>query len=228
MSSSDIQLAQESHPTSLAIGDFDRDDHLDIAVANRDTHSIVIFFGSTDGSFDRNVGHYALDATVTATSIAAVDITNDTRLDLLVIDSTNDQVLVFEGHANGSFALLTKHSTGYQSDSSFLAVGDLDEDGVPDVAISNSNTNTILVLSLFSKYLDGNQTQFSSGVISYGVAASIVDVNGDGELDVIVGAKYDSRVSVLLGRGDGTFRDAHLFSIDMNDSDGFRSGRHEQ
>lgn len=82
--------------------------------------------------------------------------TNDTLSDLVILHSINNQVLILEGLGNGSFTLLTKHSTGYESNSLFLAVGDFDEDRMVDVVISNNKRNAILLLSSFSIYLNGN------------------------------------------------------------------------
>ncbi len=84
-----------------------------------------------------------------------------------------------------------------------LAVGDFNEDGWPDLATSNSESDDISLL-----FGNGNGT-FRS-VFSFGVGTSPMylvtgDLNGDGILDLAVAETGDDRVSVLLGEGHGVF-----------------------
>src|SRR5262249_42765332 len=39
------------------------------------------------------------------------------------------------------------------------------------------------------------------------------DFNGDGHLDVIAASQFSSGASILLGKGDGTFREASPFAV---------------
>ena len=41
----------------------------------------------------------------------------------------------------------------------------------------------------------------------------IADFNGDGKLDIAVANSGSANVSILLGNGDGTFRQAHAYSV---------------
>ena len=141
------------------------------------------------------------------------DLTNDNKLDVIVIDSNNDQVLVLQGLGNGSFSLITKHSTGYKSDPSFVAIGDFNEDGQPDIVISNNNTNTIVILSSFATYPNGDETTYFTGDGSYPVRAALADINDDGHLDVLIGTSLYPTMGILFGIGDGTFRHVETFFV---------------
>ena len=96
-----------------------------------------------------------------------------------------------------------------------VGTGDLDGDGILDLAVANSDSGGISVLlgkgdGTFSEalsYATGNQPS----------SLAIGDLNGDGILDLAVAntgyitTPYytaDGCVSVLLGNGDGTFRPA--------------------
>jgi hypothetical protein len=46
-----FSTGDSSHPKSVATGDFNDDDHLDIVVANSGTHNIGIFLGNGNGTF---------------------------------------------------------------------------------------------------------------------------------------------------------------------------------
>ena len=83
-----------------------------------------------------------------------------------------------------------------------IAVADFNEDGIADVAVTNSKDGTVSVLAG-----NGDGT-FSTGM-SYSVGGdpnSIVtgDFNADGHTDLAIGNGID--ISVLLGNGDGTFQ----------------------
>ena len=55
------------------------------------------------------------------------------------------------------------------------------------------------------------QTTFASGKLPQAVA--IADLNGDGVADLVTANYLDNTVSVLLGRGDGTFLPAAAYAV---------------
>ena len=101
---------------------------------------------------------------------------------------------------------------------STVAVGDLNGDGEPDMVVSDGQSNTISVLLgngdgtfqaprqfAIGAYKSPNPVEANNGVPNFGRKVVIADFNRDGIPDVAV-TNYDSGdVSVLLGRGDGTF-----------------------
>jgi hypothetical protein len=90
-----------------------------------------------------------------------------------------------------------------------IAVGDLNGDGIPDVAIVNIGLNTVTILLGNG---DGTFTPAASPATGYEPDGIVIgDFNGDGIPDLAV-ANYDNdlngsggSVTVLLGNGDGTF-----------------------
>ena len=88
-----------------------------------------------------------------------------------------------------------------------LVVADFNGDGRPDIAVSNLDTNTIAV------YLNNGAGGFRSPKVTTvqidnGLGAMAVgDFNEDGKADLVVATIAGSQASiVLLGNGDGTFR----------------------
>ena len=80
-----------------------------------------------------------------------------------------------------------------------VAIGDLNGDGKPDLAVPTSNK-----VSVFAGYGDGTfATRVDHGT-GTGPFVAIGDLNGDGKPDLAVSSP-NALVSVLLGNGDGTF-----------------------
>jgi hypothetical protein len=86
-----------AYPTSLAVGDFNRDGHPDIVTANDESGTVSVLLGNGDGTFqpaqDVTVGGYP-------TGVAVGDVIGNGIPDLVV---TGDTVQVLLGNGDGTF-----------------------------------------------------------------------------------------------------------------------------
>lgn len=139
-------------PGSVATGDFDQDGTLDLVVANRQSGTASIYAG--DG-----LGGFTPTTTLTAVagpgawpgagprSVAVRDFNLDGTLDLAIATGrwNPDGVVIFLGDGLGGFS---SPATGFPTGqlSRFVAVGDFDLDGAPDVAVANGDSNDVTVL----------------------------------------------------------------------------------
>jgi hypothetical protein len=87
-----------------------------------------------------------------------------------------------------------------------VAIGDLNGDGIPDLALADWDNEMLGVML-------GNGDGTFKPVVEYPVGLDpqsvvVADFNGDGKLDAAIANSFSSTVSVLLGNGDGTFRTA--------------------
>ncbi len=92
------------------------------------------------------------------------------------------------GNGAGGFGAKTDFATGTVPIS--VAIGDLNGDGKPDLAVANSNSSTVSVLLGNGAGGFGAKTDFATGTNPHSVA--IGDVNGDGKPDLAV-ANSDSQ-----------------------------------
>jgi hypothetical protein len=104
-----------------------------------------------------------------------------------------------------SFVRPATYGTGSTPES--VAIGDLNGDSKPDLAVATSENLTILVNRGDGRFLFRPEVQprYSSN----GVA--IADVNGDGKPDLLTG--FESTLSVLISSGDGSFSAARDYAV---------------
>jgi hypothetical protein len=146
-------------------------------------------------------------------SIAVGDFNGDGIPDLAAADQCGSRlncqlgdfagaVTVLLGNGDGTFtAASTSPATGDYSD--FIAVGDFNGDGIPDLAVANYYSNSVTVL-LGNGDGTFTATATSPATGGYPVSIAVGDFNGDGILDLAVSNESET-VTVLLGNGDGTF-----------------------
>src|SRR5436189_301721 len=84
-----------------------------------------------------------------------------------------------------------------------VAIGDLNGDAKPDLAVANTASDTMSVLINRGRGSFERSRYYRTGVGPYRVA--IGDLNGDGKPDLATTNYFGNTVSVLPNRGDGTF-----------------------
>ncbi|CAM9792076.1 unnamed protein product, partial [Ectocarpus sp. 6 AP-2014] len=140
--------------------------------------------------------------------IFAADLDGDEDLDLLVGSYWNDWVRWYENEdGKGAFSEAMDVASGYGGAGS-IDVGDLDGDGSPDVVVA---FQTSFQLTWFSN-LDG-LGEFSVGTDidtyedgDHSNFVKVADLDGDGDLDVIMASKQGDRVTWYENTdGEATF-----------------------
>jgi hypothetical protein len=191
-------------PSGIVTGDFDGDDVLDLVVGNVNDSSVSFLKGNGDATFEdriatENVGPGPLD-------LVAIDLNGDDKLDLLVVnegetDAAVGTVSVMRGVGDGTF--VREGSLDADLGSRALAVGRIDADANPDIAVVNNAVNSV---SLF--YGQGG-FQFTIGApLMTGPspkAVALGDLNGDGITDIVTGDSNADEVSIFRGSGNRMF-----------------------
>jgi hypothetical protein len=212
-------LAALSNPRGLAVGDFNGDGKVDVAVSFSGSYylTVRIMAGNGDGTF-------SIGTSVAAGSfpefVIAGDFNGDGALDFAVADYGSNIITVAINNGSGSFPVTHTYTVGSSSTSapSSIAVGDFNHDGKLDLAVANFNDNNVSVLLGNGDGTFQNAVNYAVGVSPTSVIAA--DFYGDGYLDLAV-ANSDpfsfnpGTVGILLGDGAGNFQAPSNFTVGL-------------
>src|SRR5262249_42878393 len=143
--------------------------------------------------------------------VAVDDFNGDGFLDLVVAyDSpTNATANVLLGNGDGSFQARRSYPVGARP--VYITVADFNGDGVPVLVTGNYQSNDVSVLLGNGDGSFRSTQNYRAGARP--VSVGVGDFNSDGVPDLVVanensGPLSPPQVSLLLGNGDGSFRDA--------------------
>jgi hypothetical protein len=207
----------DAKPYSLVATRLGLDKSLDLVAVNRDGKDLSFLVGNGDGTFQ---GAPQPGVATNPQAVAAGDFNGDGVMDLVTADygangdvePVND-VAVLLGVGDGTFAPPVRYAVG--AGATAVVVGDFNGDGALDLATANRDSNDVSVLLGKGDGTFGGAVSYAAGAGP--VALAVADFAGSGHLGLAVAdGGFDSNgdpvgqegVSVLLGKGDGTFADA--------------------
>jgi hypothetical protein len=135
--------------------------------------------------------------------VAIADMNGDGRADLVVASSNGPSVSILLGQPDGTFG--SKTDFLLQESPIVLVTGDFNGDGKIDVAVTGNSGVTVVPGNGDGTL--GTPVTYPSTNKPYLLAVS--DFNHDGKLDLVASGSCGNTcgfVSVLLGKGDGTFQ----------------------
>ncbi|HEY0426770.1 MAG TPA: FG-GAP-like repeat-containing protein [Pyrinomonadaceae bacterium] len=204
-------------PQSIIKGDFNGDGRVDLAMSLNAPNQVAILLGNGDGTF-QPLARYSTNSGGTPTSLVAADFNLDGKLDLMTTDEIDCSgpcvvtrtVTRFDGNGDGTFAAPQQIDVGPAP--SKAAVGDFNSDGIADVSVTAGTGGKVFTLLGNG---DGTFRQLPDIIVvattdNTDVAAG--DFNGDAIQDLVVAAEGESKIGILLGRGDGTFGAASIIT----------------
>src|SRR2546423_9801791 len=204
-------------PNSIALRDVDGNYpsyDFDIVVTNAGANTVSVLLGNGDGAY-RPAVNYA-----TGANPSSVTTFNDSGAwDLAVTDYDGKDVSIFQKvSGSSSYGAAVKQIFG--ADPSGGLPSDLNNDGKPDMAGGNNGAAKLLGFVGNGNGSFATARDFSTGA---GTAPQMLvagDFNGDGKPDLatVDRDQNDSTdsVSVLMGKGDGTFGPPALYRVGPN------------
>jgi hypothetical protein len=181
-----------SHPNSVSVGDFNHDNHTDVAVANSGTNNIGILLGLGDGTLAPQKT-YMTGNMSTPFAIAVGYINDDDRLDIAVANYDSNNIGILFGYSNGGFTVITTYSTGSSSVPYSITISDLNKDNYTDIVVVTAGTDKMLVFYGFDNGTFLNPNSYSIEYDARPKSVAVGDINNDSLLDIIVanyGADY--------------------------------------
>jgi hypothetical protein len=196
-------------PSDVAVGDFDNQDGLDLAITIPDPDPanpgtvLVLLNAGTDalgnwrgfaGSTQTTVGRDPSGITV-----GLLDAGTD--LDIAVTNAGDDDVMVLLNDGLGTFNV--QPSVGVGDQPSDLAAADFDGDTTIDLVVTNAGDDNVHFLAN-----DGSGVMALSSIADVGVSPYAVDpsdIDEDKDPDALVANRDSDDISLLLNLGGGNF-----------------------
>jgi len=216
-------------PGDMVLGDVNGDGNLDLASDSHDSYGVVLLLGDGKGglALAPNSPIVMKEGQHPHThGLALGDLNGDTKLDLITVNNSDNDVSIAFGDGRGGFtrapATFPVGPSPYP-----LALGDVNNDGRPDIIATATATGPMrrqqLPLSFALTLLlnDGHggfrrsELPLRTGQPWY---AAIGDVNGDRKADVVATHHDQSELTVLLGDGAGHFTEAGSSPFDFGRS----------
>lgn len=192
----------------MEVADFNGDERPDLAFIQGS--SVGVLYGGPDGQI---AAPHSLP--LSSQAVAVADLDRDGDQDLVFAAS------VYLGRGDGTFSGPT--GVDQRISGSDVALGDLNHDGIPDLVFTASLDDRVVVLRGLGDGRFGARTELPVGDAPGPVL--LADLNGDGHLDIAAGNGVylpdfaADTVSVLLGRGDGSFSPQTTFPVGVTPSD---------
>jgi hypothetical protein len=181
------------NPTHVAAGDLDGDGVQDLAVSFGTSFGrVAVLYGQGGATFAEPV---VLPAGQLPEDLVIEDFDGNGLLDIAVAHASSAAVRVILNQGGGVFAPGIPHPLPPGTQPRTLACADLDQDGVPDLAVGRFGGVSVLRGIGDGRFLPDETYEFS-GILSFGLA--VADLDLDGLLDLVTTRLSHDEILVLL------------------------------
>ena len=191
----------------LAVGDVDADGDMDVVIGNTSTQN-ELWLNDGNGKFSDVTTSNMPTGSQGAWDATLADVDGDKDLDVFFGNSSAKLQQLYLNDGKGKFTDVTNSQMpNLTSTTRQIVVGDVDGDGDVDAFCANyTQQNRLYLNNGKGTFTDATTTHLpvlTDG--SYG--AHMIDVDEDGDLDVVVG-NFNGNVGLFLNDGKGVFSDA--------------------
>lgn len=194
-----------THPTAIALGDFNRDGIKDLAVGGSNTE-LSILLGAGDGSFVAKPLMLLVpggDQFASCNDVDVADFNRDGIQDIVVPLGNGNGNVVALGNGDGTFRMVTRYLDEAVSEPQSDAVADFNGDGFLDIARGMADGSRGLV-----HVLHGNGDGTFQPIARYAVPTTLAnqaggyligaDFNGDGRPDLALQVRGNGATDIFV------------------------------
>jgi len=193
------------HPYQrVRAADLNKDGKLDLITTNLDGNNTTILLGDGKGNFKETPGS-PFPCGDSPFGVAIGDIDQDGNHDLAIINSPTitsenkgrDGLTILMGCGDGKFKPMPGSPFATGTAPSRIAMGDLNGDGIADIAVANYKSGDISVFIMNKQGVTASYT-VKTGISPDGIA--IADLNGDNKADIVVSNSGEHFIDIIFSR----------------------------
>ena len=194
----------------IGLADLDGDGDLDLVFVSEDDRLDQLYLNDGTGVFtDASERLGSVDGVSNAVELGDID--GDGDLDILIGNAGPNAVLINDG--KGTFSVETERRLPSTAETTQdLELGDIDGDGDLDLVVANEDGNRLLLNDGKGVFRDETDARLPSGPEQETREADFGDVDGDGDLDLVLAnvefiEGKDPQNRLLFNDGGGVFED---------------------
>jgi FG-GAP-like repeat len=229
----DAPLSQTTVPDSpgeMALGDVNGDGKLDVAIASHDSYGVMLLLGNGKGGLSiapTSPIMMRLGQHPHTHGLALGDMNRDNKLDLITVNSSDNDVSIALGDGRGNFVRAPQSPLPVGPSPYPFGVGDVNNDRWPDIvatatATGPSRQQQLPLSRALTLLLSDGKGGFASRQLPLRTGepwfAAIADLNDDGKADIVATHHDQNAMTVLIGDGRGGFAEANGSPFDFRHS----------
>ena len=207
-----LKIDSSNFSMDLEVFDIDGDGDRDI-ISSRISPIKEIFYFENDGNavFGEEI---TLDPGSSTNLMRIVDLDQDDDLDIVSFDESNFDITAYNNDGSGNIEHVERIVTNYEY-LTYASEADLDSDEKTDFILSCYHTDRVSWLN-YDPETDNYIEHPIDNLVETPLCAEPVDVDGDGDKDVLASSYNGDKILLYLNQGDGFFEEG--ITIDEMDS----------